>query len=152
MKFEERDFKKSQLYWIWQFFQGNQEVLRAFIIAAKSIAFGELLTDEFLHYMLQGQRKNGSGSWASAFVERDIILSLEVTDNHMCYWFLEIRTLQVKMRGMLGKSRITANKIWFHLMIITFCYFGNSVWYSQPLHKRFKEDQIEDYCRNIMIR
>ena len=39
------------------------------IIAAKAIAFGEALTDEFLHYQLQV--KKNAAAMAKAFVKRD---------------------------------------------------------------------------------
>ena len=57
-------------------FPGNQGGPLEHIIAAKAIAFGEALTDEFLHYMVQV--KNNAVVMAAAFMEKDMKLSVEV--------------------------------------------------------------------------
>lgn len=49
-------------------FPGNQGGPLEHIIAAKAIAFGEALTDEFLEYMLQV--KHNAAAMAQAFVKR----------------------------------------------------------------------------------
>ena len=50
-------------------FPGNQGGPLEHVIAGKAIAFGEALTDEFLHYILQV--KKNADAMAKAFVKRD---------------------------------------------------------------------------------
>ena len=59
-------------------FPGNQGGPLEHIIAAKAIAFGEALTDDFLEYMLQV--KKNAAAMAAAFVAKDYkIISGEQT-------------------------------------------------------------------------
>jgi len=51
------------------------------IIAAKAIAFGEALTDDFMHYILQV--KKNAAAMAAAFVKRGYHIISGGTDNHM---------------------------------------------------------------------
>ena len=62
-------------------FPGNQGGPLEHIIAAKAIAFGEALTDEFLHYMVQV--KNNAAVMAAAFMEKGYEIISGGTDNHM---------------------------------------------------------------------
>ena len=62
-------------------FPGNQGGPLEHIIAAKAIAFGEALTEPFMHYMLQ-VKKNAS-AMAEAFVKRGYKIISGGTDNHM---------------------------------------------------------------------
>src|SRR5690554_5522988 len=62
-------------------FPGNQGGPLMHIIAAKAVAFGEALQDEFMHYMLQVQKN--AKAMAEAFVKRGYHLISAGTDNHM---------------------------------------------------------------------
>jgi len=62
-------------------FPGNQGGPLEHIIAAKAIAFGEALTDEYMHYMLQV--KKNAAAMAKAFVARGYDIISAGTDNHM---------------------------------------------------------------------
>ena len=61
-------------------FPGNQGGPLEHIIAAKAVAFGEALTDEFLHYAVQV--KKNAKKMAEAFVEKDYQIISGGTDNH----------------------------------------------------------------------
>src|SRR5690606_7382871 len=62
-------------------FPGNQGGPLEHIIAAKAIAFGEALTDEFLTYMIQV--KKNAAAMAEAFMKKDYGIISGGTDNHM---------------------------------------------------------------------
>jgi glycine hydroxymethyltransferase len=62
-------------------FPGMQGGPLEHVIAAKAIAFGEALTDEFLHYQIQ--LKKNAAALAEAFVARGYKLISGGTDNHM---------------------------------------------------------------------
>jgi len=90
-------------------FPGNQGGPLEHIIAAKAIAFGEALSDDFLHYMLQ-VRKNAQ-AMAKAFVERGYNLISGGTDNHMM--LIDLRNKDVSGKDAelaLVKAEITTNK------------------------------------------
>ncbi|MGJ8593110.1 MAG: serine hydroxymethyltransferase [Aquaticitalea sp.] len=90
-------------------FPGNQGGPLEHIIAAKAIAFGEALTDEFLHYMLQV--KNNAAAMAKAFVERGYDIISGGTDNHMMLIDLRNKNLTGKdAEQALVKAEITVNK------------------------------------------
>jgi len=90
-------------------FPGNQGGPLEHIIAAKAIAFGEALTDEFLQYQLQ-VKKNAS-AMAKAFVERDYHLISGGTDNHMMLIDLRNKNINGKQaENALVKADITVNK------------------------------------------
>jgi glycine hydroxymethyltransferase len=90
-------------------FPGNQGGPLEHIIAAKAIAFGEALTDEFLHYMLQV--KNNAAAMAKAFVDKDYNLISNGTDNHMMLIDLRNKNLTGKdAEQALVKAEITVNK------------------------------------------
>ncbi|GAB1856593.1 serine hydroxymethyltransferase [Flavobacteriaceae bacterium MHTCC 0001] len=90
-------------------FPGNQGGPLEHIIAAKAIAFGEALTDEFLQYQLQ-VKKNAS-AMAAALVAKDYNIISGGTDNHMM--LIDLRNKDVSGKDAeqaLVKADITANK------------------------------------------
>ena len=90
-------------------FPGNQGGPLEHIIAAKAIAFGEALTDEFLHYMVQV--KNNAAVMAAAFMERGYEIISGGTDNHMMLIDLRNKNITGKdAEAALGKADITVNK------------------------------------------
>jgi glycine hydroxymethyltransferase len=62
-------------------FPGNQGGPLEHVIAAKAIAFGEALTDNFLHYSVQV--KKNAKVMAKAFMDKDYQIISGGTDNHM---------------------------------------------------------------------
>ncbi|TDQ31600.1 glycine hydroxymethyltransferase [Zeaxanthinibacter enoshimensis] len=90
-------------------FPGNQGGPLEHIIAAKAVAFGEALTDDFLHYMIQV--KKNAAAMAKAFVERDYKIISGGTDNHMMLIDLRNKNITGKdAEQVLVKADITANK------------------------------------------
>ncbi len=90
-------------------FPGNQGGPLEHIIAAKAIAFGEALTEEFLHYMIQV--KKNAAAMAEAFVARDYKIISGGTDNHMMLIDLRNKNITGKeAEHVLVKADITANK------------------------------------------
>ncbi|MCC4214162.1 serine hydroxymethyltransferase [Leeuwenhoekiella parthenopeia] len=90
-------------------FPGNQGGPLEHIIAAKAIAFGEALTDDFLHYMVQ-VKKNAS-VMAAAFVAKGYDIISGGTDNHMMLIDLRNKDISGKdAEEALGKADITVNK------------------------------------------
>lgn len=90
-------------------FPGNQGGPLEHIIAAKAIAFGEGLTDEFLHYMVQV--KNNAAVMAAAFMEKGYEIISGGTDNHMMLIDLRNKNITGKdAEAALGKADITVNK------------------------------------------
>jgi glycine hydroxymethyltransferase len=79
------------------------------VIAAKAIAFGEILTDEFLVYQQQVQKN--AQAMAAAFVAKDYHLISGGTDNHLM--LIDLRNKNIsgkKAEQALVKADITANK------------------------------------------
>lgn len=90
-------------------FPGNQGGPLVHIIAAKAIAFGEALTDEFLHYMVQV--KKNAALMAKLFVDKGYDIISGGTDNHMMLIDLRNKGLSGKeAEDALGKADITVNK------------------------------------------
>lgn len=90
-------------------FPGNQGGPLEHIIAAKAIAFGEALTDEFMHYMLQV--KKNAEAMAKAFVNKDYNIISGGTDNHMMLIDLRNKNITGKdAEKALVKADITVNK------------------------------------------
>ena len=90
-------------------FPGNQGGPLEHIIAAKAIAFGEALTDEFLHYAVQV--KKNAAVMARAFVAKGYDIISGGTDNHMM--LIDLRNKDVsgkEAEEALGKAHITVNK------------------------------------------
>jgi len=90
-------------------FPGNQGGPLEHIIAAKAIAFGEALTEEFGQYMLQV--KKNADAMANAFVARDYHIISGGTDNHMMLIDLRNKNISGKdAEKALVLADITANK------------------------------------------
>lgn len=90
-------------------FPGNQGGPLMHVIAAKAIAFGECLEDEFKEYVQQ-VRKNAQ-AMAKAFVSRDYHLISGGTDNHLMLIDLRNKNITGKAaEEALVKADITANK------------------------------------------
>ncbi len=90
-------------------FPGNQGGPLEHIIAGKAIAFGEALTDDFLHYMLRV--KKNAATMAAAFVAKDYQIISGGTDNHMMLIDLRNKDITGKdAEKVLVKADITANK------------------------------------------
>lgn len=90
-------------------FPGNQGGPLMHVIGAKAIAFGEALTDNFLHYMLQV--KANADAMAKAFVSKDYHLISGGTDNHMMLIDLRNKDITGKAAEQaLVKADITVNK------------------------------------------
>ena len=90
-------------------FPGNQGGPLEHIIAAKAIAFGEALTDEFLHYTIQV--KKNTEVMAKAFVDKGYHIISGGTDNHMMLIDLRNKNITGKQaEEALVKADITVNK------------------------------------------
>lgn len=90
-------------------FPGNQGGPLEHIIAAKAVAFGEALTDDFLHYMVQV--KKNAAVLAKHFVDKGYDVISNGTDNHMMLIDLRSRSISGKdAEDALGKADITVNK------------------------------------------
>ncbi|OUS00748.1 serine hydroxymethyltransferase [Flavobacteriales bacterium 33_180_T64] len=90
-------------------FPGNQGGPLEHIIAAKAIAFGEALTEDFMHYMLQV--KHNASAMAKAFVDRGYHIISGGTDNHMM--LIDLRNKDITGKAAeeaLGKADVTVNK------------------------------------------
>ncbi len=90
-------------------FPGTQGGPLMHVIAAKAVAFGELLTDEFKAYMLQ-VRKNAQ-AMAAALVARDYQIISGGTDNHLM--LIDLRNKNIsgkKAQETLDRAHITLNK------------------------------------------
>jgi len=90
-------------------FPGNQGGPLEHIIAAKAIAFGEALTDEFLHYQLQV--KQNAATMAEALVGKGYDIISGGTDNHCM--LIDLRNKDVSGKDAeqaLVKADITVNK------------------------------------------
>ena len=90
-------------------FPGNQGGPLEHIIAAKAIAFGEALTDDFMYYILQV--KKNAKAMAQALVDRDYHIISGGTDNHMMLIDLRNKDITGKdAEQALVKAEITVNK------------------------------------------
>ena len=90
-------------------FPGNQGGPLEHVIAAKAVAFGEALTDEFLEYQLQV--KENASAMAAAFVAKGYDIISGGTDNHMMLIDLRNKGISGKDAEIaLGKADITVNK------------------------------------------
>lgn len=90
-------------------FPGNQGGPLMHIIAAKAVAFGEALTDNFFQYTLQVQKN--AKAMANAFVARGYNLISGGTDNHMMLIDLRNKNITGKeAENALVKAEITVNK------------------------------------------
>jgi glycine hydroxymethyltransferase len=90
-------------------FPGMQGGPLEHIIAAKAVAFGEALEDDFLFYQIQV--KKNAEAMAEAFVKRDYKLISDGTDNHMMLIDLRNKNITGKeAENALVKADITVNK------------------------------------------
>ena len=79
------------------------------VIAAKAVAFGEILTDEFLVYQQQVQKN--AQAMAKAFMAKEYHIISGGTDNHLM--LIDLRNKNIsgkKAEQALVKADITANK------------------------------------------
>jgi glycine hydroxymethyltransferase len=90
-------------------FPGNQGGPLEHVIAAKAIAFGEALTDQYMYYTLQV--KNNAATMAKAFIDREYDIISGGTDNHMMLIDLRNKNITGKDAELaLEKAEITVNK------------------------------------------
>lgn len=81
------------------------------VIAAKAVAYGEALSDEYMRYILQV--KKNAHVMSKAFVERGYHVISDGTDNHLM--LIDLRSKFPAITGrqvedVLGKADITVNK------------------------------------------
>jgi len=79
------------------------------VIAAKAVAFGEILSQDFKAYQLQVQKN--AQALAKCFVEKDYKLISNGTDNHLM--LIDLRNKNItgkKAQETLDKAHITLNK------------------------------------------
>lgn len=90
-------------------FPGNQGGPLEHIIAAKAVAFGEALSDEFFRYAMQLQKN--AKVMAEAFIKRGYDIISGGTDNHMMLIDLRNKNITGKeAENALVKAEITVNK------------------------------------------
>lgn len=90
-------------------FPGNQGGPLEHIIAAKAVAFGQCLTDEYKNYIAQVQKN--AHAMANAFVSRGYDIISGGTDNHMMLIDLRNKNITGKeAENVLVLADITANK------------------------------------------
>ena len=90
-------------------FPGTQGGPLMHVIAAKAVAFGEALSDEYMDYILQ-VKKNAT-VMAQAFVDKGYKVISEGTDNHLM--LIDLRTKDItgkEAEAALGQVDITVNK------------------------------------------
>jgi glycine hydroxymethyltransferase len=90
-------------------FPGTQGGPLEHVIAAKAIAFGEILSDEFMVY--QKQVQTNAKAMAAAFVAKGYKIISGGTDNHLM--LIDLRNKNIsgkKAEQVLGMADITANK------------------------------------------
>ncbi len=90
-------------------FPGTQGGPLEHVIAAKAVAFGELLSDEFTVYAKQVQKN--AQAMAAAFVAKDYHIISGGTDNHLM--LIDLRNKNItgkKAQETLDKAHITLNK------------------------------------------
>jgi glycine hydroxymethyltransferase len=90
-------------------FPGNQGGPLEHVIAAKAVAFGEALSDEFLKYQIQV--KKNAAAMAEAFVNKGYKIISGGTDNHCMLIDLRNKNISGKeAENALVKADITVNK------------------------------------------
>ncbi|WP_200796287.1 serine hydroxymethyltransferase [Psychroflexus salarius] len=109
LKFKSGKLKKMSSLLDSGVFPGNQGGPLEHIIAAKAVAFGEALTDDFSHY--QKQMVRNAQALATEFVAKDYQLISGGTDNHMMLIDLRNKNITGKeAEAALGQAGITVNK------------------------------------------
>ena len=90
-------------------FPGNQGGPLMHVIAAKAVAFGEALSDEFFTYAIQVQKN--AKAMAAAFMRRGYNIISGGTDNHMMLIDLRNKNITGKeAENVLVRAEITVNK------------------------------------------
>ncbi|MGJ1286908.1 serine hydroxymethyltransferase [Sphingobacterium spiritivorum] len=90
-------------------FPGTQGGPLEHTIAAKAIAYGEALSDDYMNYIVQV--KKNAAALAQFFVERDYNIISGGTDNHLILVDLRNKDISGKeAEAVLGKAGITTNK------------------------------------------
>jgi glycine hydroxymethyltransferase len=108
-KLKNGSLKKMSTLLNFAVFPGNQGGPLEHVIAAKAIAFGEALTDEFLEYQIQV--KENAAAMAKEFVAKGYDIISGGTDNHMMLIDLRNKNISGKDAEIaLGKAAITVNK------------------------------------------
>ena len=108
-KLKNGSLKKMSTLLNFAVFPGNQGGPLEHVIAAKAIAFGEALTDEFLEYQIQV--KENAAAMAKEFVAKGYDIISGGTDNHMMLIDLRNKNISGKDAEIaLGKAEITVNK------------------------------------------
>ena len=109
LKFKSGKYKMMSTLLDSAIFPGNQGGPLEHVIAGKAIAFGEALSDNFMHYIVQV--KKNADAMAKAFVELDYDLISGGTDNHMMLIDLRNKNITGKdAEQALVKADITVNK------------------------------------------
>jgi glycine hydroxymethyltransferase len=81
------------------------------VIAAKAVAFGEALTDNYMEYILQVQKN--AEAMADAFIEKGYHIISDGTDNHLMLIDLRSKFPEItgkQVENTLVKADITVNK------------------------------------------
>ena len=90
-------------------FPGTQGGPLEHIIAAKAVAFGEALSEDYMKYIIQV--KKNAASMAQAFVDRGYQIISGGTDNHLMLIDLRNKNITGKLaENVLEEAGITANK------------------------------------------
>ncbi len=90
-------------------FPGTQGGPLEHVIAAKAVAFGEALSEEYMNYIIQVEKN--AKAMASSFVEKGYDLISGGTDNHLMLIDLRSKELTGKVaEQVLGNADITINK------------------------------------------
>jgi glycine hydroxymethyltransferase len=90
-------------------FPGTQGGPLEHIIAAKAVAFGEALSDQYLEYIIQV--KKNAETMAAAFTDRGYSIISAGTDNHLMLIDLRNKNITGKQaEAVLGHADITINK------------------------------------------
>lgn len=90
-------------------FPGTQGGPLEHVIAAKAVAFGEALSDDYMNYVLQV--KKNANTMAQAFVDKGYHIISDGTDNHLMLIDLRSTGISGKVaEETLGKADITINK------------------------------------------
>jgi glycine hydroxymethyltransferase len=90
-------------------FPGTQGGPLEHVIAAKAIAFGEAMSDDYMKYVVQV--KKNAAAMATEFVSKGYKIISGGTDNHMMLIDLRSKGLTGKLaEAVLGKADITINK------------------------------------------
>jgi glycine hydroxymethyltransferase len=109
LKFKSGKLKKMSTLINASVFPGNQGGPLEHVIAAKAVAFGEALTDDFLHYQIQV--KKNAATMAACFVKKGYHIISGGTDNHCMLIDLRNKNISGKdAENALSKADITVNK------------------------------------------